>query len=293
MILLTTIDLQIPTTTPPLGPGLAHKVLQYLGQKPQAPSLAALDALVTAYTRRVPWESASRIVKRANAPLLIDRPRWPAEFWGDAMRLGTGGTCFESNYAFFSLLRFLGYEGHLTINNMGETVGCHTAIVITLEGQPYLVDVGLPIYLPLPLDPTQTTHRATVFHTYSATPLGSGHYRIERDHHPRPDCFTLIDTPIEDATYRAATMTDYSEHGLFLDRVIVNRVVDGYIWRFASEQAPYQLEVFQNGEKTFFYLGDDPSTAAEKVARQFNLDETLLRTALQSLLVPVERQISA
>ena len=62
------------------------------------------------------------------------------------MALGTGGTCYESNYSFFGLLRRLGYTGYLTLNDIGGAVGCHSAIVILLGGQKYLVDVGFPVH---------------------------------------------------------------------------------------------------------------------------------------------------
>lgn len=283
MILITTADYRLPTHTQPLGPGLAQKVLMFLGQPPAAPSLAALDALLAAYTTRVPWESASRIVKRYRTPLQIDRPRWPSEFWNDAMRLGTGGTCFESNYAFFSLLRFLGYDGYLTINNMGESIGCHTALVIRLNGVPHLVDVGLPLYAALPLPAgTAPTRRECSLHTYTATPLTPGQVMITRDRHPRTDCFTLVDAPVDDAAYRRATLNDYGDGGLFLDRVIINRIVDGRICRFGGEY-PYQLELFHEGDKTFYYLGEDPQNVAEQVGQRFGLDAHLLHLALEAV----------
>ena len=118
------------TITAPLSPELTRAVLSYLGVPAAPPTLDLIDTIVTAYTRTVPWESAFRIAKRARTPDTADCPRWPDEFWTDALTRGGGGTCFESNYALFSLLRALGYEGYLTINNMGETVGCHAAIVL-------------------------------------------------------------------------------------------------------------------------------------------------------------------
>ncbi len=139
---------------PALSPDWAMTVLAHLGVDAGRPTLALVDALVEAYTRTVPWESAFRIVKRARTQNTRDCPRWPEEFWQDAIERGGGGTCFESNYAFFALLRAIGYEGYLTINNMATKVGCHTAIVLKLEGKPWLVDVGLPLFSPLPLDPT-------------------------------------------------------------------------------------------------------------------------------------------
>src|SRR5262245_2738246 len=211
---------------PVLTPDLTARVLAYLKVAPTAPDLALLDTLIAAYTRIVPWESASRIARRARVANTADCPRWPEEFWQLAIQYGTGGTCFESNYAFFSLLRALGYDGYLTINNMGQTIGCHTAIVISLGSQRWLVDAGLPLYAPLLLDNEMPTERPCPFYTYTVRPEAGDHYQIERSPHPKPVCFTLVDRPIADDDYRAATTADYQqETGLFLHEVIVNKVL--------------------------------------------------------------------
>src|SRR5215213_6894083 len=97
--------------TSALSPNLSRAVLNFLGIKPGAPNVALLDQLIGSYVRTVPWESAFRIAKRARTANTSDCPRWPDEFWMEAMELGGGGTCFESNYAFFSLLLALGYNG--------------------------------------------------------------------------------------------------------------------------------------------------------------------------------------
>ncbi|MCA9956361.1 MAG: arylamine N-acetyltransferase, partial [Anaerolineales bacterium] len=121
---------------------LTAQVLAFLKVEASRPTLPALEKLLAAYYCTVPWESIFRIVQRAEDP----SPRWPEQFWREAMTQGAGGTCFESNYAFFALLQTLGYDGYLTINNMGESIGCHTAVVIVLDGQKWLVDVGIPLY---------------------------------------------------------------------------------------------------------------------------------------------------
>lgn len=269
------------TTTPKLDDTLARDILAHLNVEPEPPSPEALDRLLDAYVRRVPWESASRIAKRACTTRTEDCPRFPVAFWQSAMQHGTGGTCFESNYAFFSLLRGLGYDGYLTINNMNEITRCHTAIIVRFDdGSRFLVDAGLPLHLPIPLDTQQRTERETEFHTYSATPLDHAQFLIERDRHPRPYCFTLVDHAVDEAIYRAATTNDYDANGLFLVRVILVRVIDGQIWRFSGEGVPYQLETFANGDKTYYFIGEDPATAAANLARKFNMDENILRAAL-------------
>lgn len=266
---------------PVLDDKLARDVLQYLGVEAAPPSLSALDALVAAYVRRVPWESASRIARRARIEATASCPRWPETFWQETMARGTGGTCYESNYAFFSLLRYLGYEGYLTVNDMNESIGCHSAIVVRFPGESrYLVDAGLPVHIPLPLDSTARTARDSGFHTYSATPDGAGNFLIERDRHPRPYCFTLIDKPVGDANYRAITTADYGDNGLFLDRVIAVRVIGDRIWRFNAEGAPYHLVTFHNGAKTYHYVGDTPQAAVPRIAEKFGIDPDVVSAAL-------------
>lgn len=260
-------------------------ILRFLQVERQEPGPAFLDELLTAYTCRVPWESAFRIAKRAATPVTADCPRWPEEFWRDALGRGGGGTCFESNYAFFHLLQALGFDGYLTINDMGESRGCHTAIVIGLGDERRLVDVGYPLYLSLPLSPDQSTQRATAFHTYTATPQPGDCYEIQRDRHPKPYVFTLIDRPIPDAVYRIATTADYEPTGHFLNEVIVHRVIDGRLWRFNGRARPHLLESFPA-------VGDpQPATAEElpvavapaRLARLFGMEEAVLGRAFAAL----------
>jgi arylamine N-acetyltransferase len=265
-------------TTPPLDATLTDAILAHLGVAAAAPSLALLDDLIRAYTQTVPWESASRIAKRARTGDTADCPRWPDEFWRETFRHGTGGTCFESNYAFFSLLRALGYEGYLTINDMGDTRACHTAIVVLLDRQRWLTDVGMPLYLPLPFGPDGPQSRRTPFHTYTVRPDGPGVYQVERDPHPSPNCFTLLDRPIPDTIYRTALTADYEPTGFFNDRAIITKVIGDEIWRFNGVNPP-RLESFVYGGRADQPLEGDPVAAA---AARFGINEETMRTALRA-----------
>jgi hypothetical protein len=258
-------------------------ILAYLGVESAPPSLEFLDVLIDAYTWVVPWESASRIANRAIIERTADCPRFADRFWQDAIRAGSGGTCFESNYAFFQLLRSLGFEGYLTINDMNDNRGCHTACVIMLDEQPYLVDVGIPLYVAIPLDSARTTQRDSHFHTYTCTPQSGSVFEITRDRHPTAYIYTMMNIPVKDADYRRATTDDYGEDGLFLDRVVINKVIDGVQWRFSSDGPPYHLESFKDGDKTYYLLGSDLPNVAEKVAHQFELDEDTVFAALTAV----------
>ncbi len=268
------------TTTPALPSTLAGEVLRFLGVPEAPPSPAQLDALLAAYGRAVPWESASRIARRASVFATAECPRWSEQFWDEALRLGTGGTCFESNRAFFALLRALGYQGYLTINNMGDHSACHTAIVVELSGRRWLVDAGYPLYAALPLDPYGASQRQSELLGYTARPIAPDEYVIENRPHPSPYVFNLIDRPVPDADYRHATTCDYGASGLFLGRVVIRKVADGRIWRFDSDVRPFHLQSFQAGERTDLPIEGDLAGA---LSQRFGISQPILASALAAL----------
>ncbi len=259
-----------------LSASLVKRILAHLAVRPASPRLSFLDELVTAYTRTVPWETAFRIARRADVADTAVCPRWPEQFWQEAVTLGSGGTCFESNYAFFALLQTLGFHGYLTINNMGEKIGCHSAIIVLLGEEKWLADVGLPLYAPLPVNPDGETRRITTFQHYTVRPDGRNRYQIERFPHPNRNAFTLIDEPVPDDIYRARVVADYGEDGLFLEKVIAHKIVDGRPWRFNMEETPWRLSVFGWGTRDDYDLDGDPATA---VAEFFGMDTAVVRQA--------------
>jgi len=268
-----------------LTPTQTQSVLKYLRLETAPPALPFLTALLNAYVRTVPWESASRMVRRARVHEAEQYPRWPEEFWDGAMTHGLGGTCFESNYAFLALLSSLGFHGSLTINDMNEHIGCHTATVIELDGAQWLADAGFPVHVPLQLSPTQQTKSESRWMTYSAQPLPNNVFVIERPAHPSPYCFTVHNTPVADADYRAATLRDYGPSGLFLREVIINKVIDDQLWRFSSRDPQPNLHTFVDGQRVDHPIGTSPHSRPEEIAQavahKFGMNEATLYEALQ------------
>lgn len=273
------------TETMPLSQYMTNRILKRFGlPNSLEPNKQTLEKLIRQYTRTVPWESASRIARRGKTDVLEKCPVFGKDFWSHVLKNGTGGTCYESNYAFFSLLLRLGYEGYLTINNMGSVVGCHTAIVILLEGEKYLVDVGLPIFAVLPIRKKESTVVESEFFTYTIESLGYHKYEIWRDPHPSRNAFTLIDKPKDEAVYRQATTNDYiPDSGLFLDKVVINKVIAGNLWRFNSKDLPLHMEKFVDGVRHDYALTHDH---AEQLANRFKIDRTILADALEFLGLP-------
>ena len=268
--------------TLPLSAEMTQRTLHHFGIPISSPpNLTTLRQLLNRYTRTVPWESASRIVRRARYKHAADCAILGAEFWESHFTLGTGGTCYESNYAFFALLLRLGYDGYLTINDMGATIGCHSAIVLLLDGQKVLVDVGLPLQAVLPLHADQTTISDSAFLRYTAEPQDGDRYQILQQPHPRSQAFQLVDTPVADADYRAIAVHDYRhEGGQFLNEIVISKVVDEQLWRFNSDERPLRLQQFVDGQRRDHPLGGD---VAGELAAKFGLARDTVAEAIELL----------
>lgn len=265
-----------------LSPELTSQILSYLGCVREEPSIYYLNRLIRAYIRHVPWESVSRIVKRRATPQTELCPRWPEEFWQEAFKDGTGGTCFENNLAFFTLLNTVGFNGYLTINDM-ENPGCHTACIMMLDEQKYLADVAIPIHCALPISADRLIKKSNQFHNYRIRPIGTQRYAIERSHHPKPTIFTLVDVPVPFEEYQGAVQRDYEETGYFLDRVIIVKVIGNRLWRFSSVDTPYKLEGFNRTSRQEVLL--ETETLAKSLAKHFRIDERKIALALSHMQI--------
>lgn len=267
-----------------LSDSQVKEILDYLECPTKVPTLRFLNRLINAYIRRVPWESVSRIVKRHEILEVKDCPRWPEEFWQEAIRLGFGGTCFESSLAFFSLLTALGYEGYLTVNDMGDSHGCHAAIVIIINEQKYLVDITIPLHSAVWFSPQRITRRNTSFHDYTIRPLRKDVYDVERSHHPNRYAFTLIDIPVKLSAYRSIVEKDYTQTGLFLNSVVISKIIHDRVWRFFSDHRPYKLEIFNRHGKCEIFLSIELMTRI--LAGKFHMPEEKIFAALWEIQNP-------
>lgn len=258
---------------------LATDILDYLGLPIKAPTLRYLNRLIHAYIRKVPWESVSRIIKRHITLETKNCPRLPEEFWSEAMRYGFGGTCFESSLAFYSLLAALGYEGYLTVNDMGDSIGCHAAIVLLLDGQKYLVDITIPVHAAVRIGPHKTVRRRTALFDYTLRPASENDYEVLRSHRPSKTLFTLIDVPVSLPDYLAIVEDDYTEAtGRFLKNVVMVKVVDDRAQRFFSDQKPYRLECFDRAGRMEKII--EPEILPRFLAELFQMPEDSISTAL-------------
>ncbi len=163
------------------------------------------------------------------------------------------------------------------VRRVWELRACHSACIIETEEGSLLIDVGIPLHAVIPIDPAHATTATSDFHTYTLSPLGAGVYEVQRDRHPKTYVYTLIDRAVTDAEYRTIITNDYEPgRGLFLDQIIVNKVVAGRQYRFCSGDRPWRLELFSEGGRSLAPLGTDP---AGQVATHFAMNPAVLRGA--------------
>jgi N-hydroxyarylamine O-acetyltransferase len=122
---------------------------------PGAPSLDALRLLHGAHVERIPYETVWIALRRTRS---VD----PVES-SERIVAGYGGYCFQLNGAFAALLTALGYRVTLHLGAvlmradtpLDAELGNHLALTVRLDGQDWMVDVGLgnALHEPLPLRP--------------------------------------------------------------------------------------------------------------------------------------------
>jgi len=164
---------------------------------------------------------------------------------------------------------------------MGAVTGCHSAIVVLLDGQKVLVDVGFPLHAVLPLRADGETHVRSAIMDYTVEPLGASRYTIWRELQPRGSAFQLNDKAVSDAEYRAIAIHDYRrEGGQFLNEIVIHKVVDGQLWRFNSNEKPWVLQQFVNSERRDHAMGGDP---AGELAGKFGIARVVVAEAMAVL----------
>lgn len=214
---------------------LYNIVLKRLGiPSPTAPDLTLLTQIMARYRQNVPWETVSRVVRTHTIERLNERPRNPQDFWNDFLSYGTGGTCFESNYALYDLLLYLRFEAYLTFCSVDNNAKRHSAIVALANSRrKCIVDVGWWTDCPLLVSEDERTINPNKIWDFSVTPLSGSSYQVMRlSRAGAGPAYVLHDAPIDSNAYFERCVLDYGPSGLFLDRIIVSQLKGSALLRF-------------------------------------------------------------
>ena len=119
------------------------------------PGTGLLEALFARFVARVPFESASKIVRDRDVADPQEKPRRPEIFWREHVELGAGGTCFARVAAFRWVLDALGFASRPILGRVVEDFD-HAALLVASGGRDWICDVGFPLPALLPASAGET-----------------------------------------------------------------------------------------------------------------------------------------
>jgi arylamine N-acetyltransferase len=124
-------------------------VLDGLELSAEEPSHRYLERLFGRFNARVPFETASKILRDADVSDPAEKPRVPDVFWSDFLESGTGGSCYARVAAFDALLSSLGFSTRKALGRVTLDFD-HAALFVALGGGEWIADVGFPLPALLP-----------------------------------------------------------------------------------------------------------------------------------------------
>lgn len=256
-------------------------ILRHLNIERDVPSAGYLSALLLAWSTFIPWESASRIARHKTPSAPYQYARTAPQFFDDALNRGLGGTCFESNSALKGLLDALGFETQFAFCDMEQSRvdNPHCALTVMLDGTRYLADVGWPLPAAVPLDSVPTTAEAPVYQ-YHIEPADGERWRVWRQSGDFvQECFLLKGAPVAPDTFRARLIRDHQDDGLFLNNVIIHRLIDGRMLRF--DQTRGLIERVPGAEHEIAWTAEQAADIPAALNAIFGVDLGILRQALE------------
>lgn len=257
-----------------------QNVLHHLNIEPEAPSVELLDRLVRAWSERIPWESASRIARHRDGGTPADYAWLPETFFDNAVNCGTGGTCFESNLAFRSLLEYLAFTVTLHFCDMEDEIeDPHCTTIVHLDGEKYLADVGFPVPAALLLLPTNSTTAQTAVYEFRATPVEENRWEITRISGDYESiAFWVKGEPIPLDKFHTRLLHDHERDGLFLHEVIIQKIIDGEMIRYSDGKGLIRRNV--GVVKEFELSAAQKNNMEATLSTIFAMDQDIIRRAL-------------
>jgi hypothetical protein len=131
-----------------------EEILDALDLSRAEPGIGFLEALYARFIARVPFESATKILRNAAVADAAEKPRRPATFWRDHLEAGAGGTCFARVAAFGALLTDLGFPARFVLGRVGVDFD-HAALLVERDGREWICDAGYPLPAVVPAAPGQ------------------------------------------------------------------------------------------------------------------------------------------
>jgi arylamine N-acetyltransferase len=248
------------------------EILESLELPRSDPGIGYLQALFARFNERVPFESASKIVRNAAVPRLEQKARTPEIFWSDHLESGAGGTCFARVAAFQALLSELKFVTRLALGRVQADFD-HAALRVTLEGREWIVDVGFPLPALLSGAADEVEEIETPRGSLRVTPAARGR-RVEIlggvPEGPRE--LEIFHSPVSEAEFLKMWEKTWRPDSKFLTSVGLHREKDGRAVSFASGE----IRVDDRHSRTRLPLA---APRAEALEEHFGVARELLHRA--------------
>jgi arylamine N-acetyltransferase len=260
--------------------GLLDRVLERWGlASAQDQTLEVLDRLHAAYIARVPFENVTKLVKAARAGSPQGAMRGPVEFWDEYLRWGSGGTCFAATSAYQFLLRYLGFSSRIIFCQLPAAgAAAHCALLVTLDEETVLVDVGYALPVPIPLSSRGAVRRSTVFYDVEVRPGPQDEYLVfSEDDRGQRFRYRLTLREVSDAELQEAWRRTFRPEAPYMRRLALGRFENET--RFLYKDQSSVFEITRAGERARAL----PEPRAESLAKLFGIPKPLIEAALISL----------
>lgn len=247
-------------------------VLEALELSREEPSHRFLERLFLRFNARVPFESASKILRDADVSDPAEKPRVPDVFWGGFLEYGTGGTCFARVAAFDALASGLAFATRKVLGRVEKDFD-HAALIVTTERGEWIADVGFPLPALIPIGGGEVetgiaelsateTDRGLLVRFLSGVPDGPRRLEIFR-------------APVSEEEFSTLWRATFRPDSKFLKTVSLHRRDVTRAMTFARGE----VRIDDLHTRTRIPIpGDRPARLAEL----FGVDEEILRRALST-----------
>jgi len=164
--------------------------LHRLGFQTLKPDLSSLNQIYSAWCQRVPFDN---LIKRQylNDIKLKGQPLPTEDFFESYLTHGTGGTCWNTSLALYSLLKELNFPVRIAAGDMLVPFDLfhpnHGSIIATFGKDQYLVDTSMRSKFVLQLHPSQSTSSNSGVYSIHGKPQKDGWLVTWKPAHGRSD----------------------------------------------------------------------------------------------------------
>lgn len=249
--------------------------LSHFGVRPEAASPERLLGEVARGFSRIPYENLTKIVKHSVVGNAADSRRLPEEVLREHVGQGAGGTCFSLTACLLHVLRALGFEAEPILADRHYGADTHCALVVSVRGQPRILDPGFLVLDPVPLD--RPARLRTAFNEVVLEPRQGGRlldlYTVQRTRRTRR--LTFKTAPVDPGEFARAWDASFAWD--MMRYPLLTRVVQGS--QLYLQDALFQIRTPERVERRDVDEGDLPRL----VQARFGLRAELVSRALAVL----------